>query len=114
MMSESKSYANGALVEHLIDGLPQPIIGTPAQQPAHPARHPSQARFKPKWPKWAKALKHLAQPEDKGIGDVVARMIGAGNSAAFKAWYKLTFGKDCGCTDRQADWNRKYPLGIGD
>ncbi len=62
------------------------------------------------WPTWAKALAMIAKPEDKGIGDVVARTIGAENSEAFKKWYKSTTGKDCGCTGRQNSWNIKYPL----
>ncbi len=62
------------------------------------------------WPLWAKALAAFSKPEDKGLGDIVARMIGAENSAAFKTWYKTTFGKSCGCTGRQAYLNRTYPL----
>ncbi len=62
------------------------------------------------WPIWAKALVMLAKPEDKGIGDVVARTIGAENSEAFKKWFKATTGKDCGCTGRQRRWNIEYPL----
>ncbi len=62
------------------------------------------------WPIWAKALKQLAILEDKGIGDVVARMIGDENSAKFKAWHLATFGRPCNCNGRQARWNRQYPL----
>jgi hypothetical protein len=63
-----------------------------------------------KWPFWAETLRKFVKPEDIGIGDVVARIIGAENSAAFKAWYLATFGKPCGCTGRQILLNRKYPL----
>ncbi len=62
------------------------------------------------WPLWAKGLAMIAKPEDKGIGDVVARTIGAENSEAFKKWFKATTGKDCGCTGRQAQYNLQYPL----
>ena len=62
------------------------------------------------WPMWAKMAKFLARPGDKGIGDVIARTIGHENSAAFKVWFKATFNKDCGCSGRQAEWNRLYPL----
>ncbi len=62
------------------------------------------------WPIWAKGLKQLATPDDKGIGDVVARIIGDETSAKFKAWHLATFGKDCNCTARQARWNRQFPL----
>ncbi len=62
------------------------------------------------WPIWAKALKSMANPEDKGIGDIVARMIGDEKSDAFKAWHLETFGKACNCTARRERWNRLYPL----
>ncbi len=62
------------------------------------------------WPIWAKALKQLSKPEDKGIGDVVARMIGDEKSEAFKVWHLATFGKACNCTARRERWNRLYPL----
>ncbi len=62
------------------------------------------------WPIWAKALSKRATPEDKGIGDVVARTIGPEASGAFKAFYEMTFGKPCGCNGRQKLWNTKYPL----
>ncbi len=66
------------------------------------------------WPIWAKTLKQFATPEDKGIGDVVARMIGDENSAKFKAWHLATFGRPCGCNGRQKLWNQKYPLNVKD
>ncbi len=62
------------------------------------------------WPIWAKALAMISKPEDKGIGDVVARTVGAESSEAFKKWFKATTGKDCGCTGRQRRWNIEYPL----
>jgi hypothetical protein len=104
----SRKFSNGKLVEFLIDGVPQPLDegggGVLLWQPKRSSIPPD------KWPLWAKALKLLAKPEDKGIGDVVARMIGDEKSEAFKKWYKLTFGKDCGCPGRQSGWNHKYPL----
>ncbi len=62
------------------------------------------------WPLWAKALAQFAKPEDKGIGDAIARIIGDEQSEKFKAWYLITFGKKCGCNGRQTLWNIKYPL----
>ncbi len=64
------------------------------------------------WPVWAKALAMIAKPEDKGIGDTVARTVGAENSEAFKKWFKVTTGKDCGCSGRQRRWNIEYPLNL--
>ncbi len=62
------------------------------------------------WPPWAKALACFSKPEDKGIGDVVARIIGNENSVKFKAWHLATFGKPCGCSGRQRGLNIKYVL----
>ncbi len=75
-----------------------------------PKPKPVQPIPRKEWPLWAKALAQFSKPEDKGIGDVAARMIGAENSEAFKLWFKATFGKDCGCTGRQARYNLQYPL----
>ncbi len=62
------------------------------------------------WPIWAKALAKFSTNEDKGIGDVVARIIGDENSAKFKAWHLATFGRACGCNGRQKRLNMQYPL----
>lgn len=62
------------------------------------------------WPLWAKALAKLSRPEDKGIGDVVHRLIGDENSVAFKTWYKKITGRDCGCKGRRTQWNIQFPL----
>lgn len=62
------------------------------------------------WPLWAKSLALLAKPEDKGVGDVTRRLIGDERSEKFKAWFKMTFKRDCGCAGRQAQWNRLYRL----
>ncbi len=64
------------------------------------------------WPMWAQVLAKRAMAQDKGIGDVVARTIGAETSGAFKAFYEMTFGKPCGCNGRQKLWNQKYPLNL--
>ncbi len=73
---------------------------------------PSEPIPRDQWPPWAKALAQFAKPEDKGIGDVVARTIGDENSAKFKAWHLATFAKPCGCNGRQKLWNQKYPLNL--
>ncbi len=77
-----------------------------------PQPKPVQPLPRKDWPIWAKALAMIAKPEDKGIGDVVARTIGAENSESFKKWYKTTTGKDCGCTGRQQRWNIEYHLNL--
>ncbi len=71
-----------------------------------------QAIPKDQWPMWANALKQLSTPDDRGVGDIAARIIGDENSATFKAWHLLTFGRPCSCAGRQKLWNQKYPLNL--
>lgn len=96
-MKLARLYSHGALTRE--------VIMSPDRYDSKPRNH--------EWPLWAKALKQFAKPEDAGIGDVVARMIGDENSAAFEAWYLATFGKKCGCKGRRKQWNLKYPLNNG-
>ncbi len=129
-----KHFANGVLVKEVRDGIiiTEHLGKTPSQltaeilasrkcgadpirvhrepSPPRPISKPIQPIPRRDWPLWAKALSMIAKPEDKGIGDVVARTIGAENSEAFKKWFKATTGKDCGCTGRQRRWNIEYPL----
>jgi hypothetical protein len=65
------------------------------------------------WPTWAAWAEGLAQPQDAGIGDVVARLLGTTLSDTFKAMYRLATGTDCGCAARRTEWNAKYPLSEG-
>ncbi len=92
----------------------EPSVYSELQNKYRTARKTIAARIEPipsnEWPIWAKALKQFSKPEDKGIGDVVARIIGDEKSEAFKTWHYATFGKPCNCTARQARWNRLYPL----
>ncbi len=98
-----------------VDGIPQPL--TDELPPGWdggliPSIEPKPIEPVPRkdWPLWAKGLGMLSKPEDKGVGDVVARMIGDENSEAFKAWHLATFGKACNCTARRDRWNRQFPL----
>lgn len=61
------------------------------------------------WPMLVRPLKPLAQPGDKGLGDIVERQLGVAGET-FKQTYAAVIGKPCGCTNRR-DWlNQKYPL----
>ena len=62
------------------------------------------------WPAVFLPLKLLARPEDKGLGDIIARTIGPLGGDAFKSWHLKTFGKSCGCNARQEAWNARFPL----
>ncbi len=114
-----RHFKNGVLVLEIRDGvfITENLGKTPSQIPRAIHRQglrPNTVIPDPipreDWPIWAKALAMLAKPEDKGIGDIVARTIGAENSEAFKKWFKATTGKDCGCTGRQRRLNIEYPL----
>lgn len=62
------------------------------------------------WPLLARAVAKLAKPEDKGIGDVVARMAGAVGGETMSEWYTRLTGKECGCASRQNALNAMYPF----
>lgn len=55
-------------------------------------------------------LKVMARDGDKGLGDIVARVIGPIGSDVFKRWFHKLFGRSCGCQERQEEWNIQYPL----
>ena len=92
-MSVKKRFAGGKLIEHLIDGIAQPID----------LEHRS-------WPMALISLKLLAKEGDRGAGDIIARMIGPIGGDAFKKWYRAIFGKSCGCGARQEILNARWPL----
>jgi len=60
------------------------------------------------WPAAVNALAMLAKPQDRGIGDVIARNLGFVGEA-FKAAAKR-LGVDCGCDARRDRFNVMYPL----
>ncbi|MDE2098242.1 MAG: hypothetical protein KGL39_13385 [Patescibacteria group bacterium] len=86
---------------------PEPWKAAPVKrQPAAPTKPlPRES-----WPLWVKALALVAKPEDKGIGDVLARIISLVGGKAYNAFYLKTFGQPCGCIKRQNALNGQYPL----
>lgn len=62
------------------------------------------------WPILARPLKLMAKPDDRGLGDIVARIVGPIGGDAFKVWFVKAFGRDCGCADRQQWLNIHFPL----
>ena len=61
------------------------------------------------WPAWTILVELARQEGDKGLGDTVVHLIGDTRSERFKAWFQEKFGKSCGCTERQAWLNARYP-----
>jgi hypothetical protein len=77
-------------------------------QPITVNNPPNMAKPFNQWPLWAKTLSLVKSDSDKGVGDTIARTIGDSNSAAFKAWYMVTFKRSCGCAARQEKWNKEF------
>lgn len=75
-----------------------------------PPPNPLKPISREQWPAWVNLLAARAVPEDVGIGDVVARLIGEKTGLLFKAAFKALTGMDCGCSGRQASWNILYKL----
>lgn len=63
-------------------------------------------RLKP--PRWVKVLSYLSKPEDVGLGATVKRIADKVGGERFKAW-ATKLGIPCGCTEREAHWNKLYP-----
>jgi hypothetical protein len=59
-------------------------------------------------PTWVRLIRMLQQPGDVGIGDTVQRIAAKFGGERFKTWAKR-IGLPCGCTERQAEWNKLYP-----
>jgi hypothetical protein len=93
-------------------------LPVPCYQGRHPYRNtftdpPSYAERglkSPNWPLILLPLKLLAQPGDRGLGDIVERTIGPIGGEIYKSWYKRIFGKPCGCQERKENLNSEYPL----
>ncbi len=64
----------------------------------------------PDWGFLLNPMKLLAGPDDRGLGDIIARTIGPYGGDLWKAWYRRVFGRDCGCGDRADSLNIEFPL----
>lgn len=77
----------------------------PAREAETPGCGPAAPRAD--WPWYARAAEKLSRPDEKGAGDTLARLFGGKlTKAAIK-----DLGIDCGCGDRAARLNAKYPYG---
>jgi hypothetical protein len=62
------------------------------------------------WP-WAfKILHKTRNKEDKGLGDLVSRVIGPIGGDVFKKWWKTIMKTDCNCGARKDFLNERYPF----
>ena len=59
-------------------------------------------------PYWVKIIKKLSKPEDIGLGATVKRIASKVGGERFKL-LASKIGIPCGCTEREDEWNRKYP-----
>ena len=89
--------------------------GAPKPETANPATKPKPKQRKEiVWPSnvfglVARTIKLMRTPEDSGVGDTIARVIGPIGGDAYKQWFLETFGKACGCTERQDQLNERFP-----
>lgn len=62
------------------------------------------------WPALARIYANACgNAGDKGLGDTVARTISGMGGEYFKEVYEQITGADCGCGDRQAALNARFP-----
>jgi hypothetical protein len=77
--------------------------------PASPAPVAIRALPRAEWPLWTLPIALMRNERDKGVGDTVARHLAALGADALKRLYTLAFNEDCGCGQRQALLNRRFP-----
>jgi hypothetical protein len=75
----------------------------------HKSKSPITQTAKQNWPLFIRAIAKFRKPADLGIGDTTVHLIGDTRSMKFKKWFQKKFGTNCGCTERQAWLNRRYP-----
>lgn len=73
------------------------------------ASRPRAAIPRSEWPRAVCILEWFRRKGDNGVGDTLARILGVAGGEAWKKAYKRIMGEDCGCADRQAKLNGKYP-----
>lgn len=64
----------------------------------------------PTWPMILLPLRLMAKSGDRGLGDIVERVVGPIGGDLYKTWYRKIFGKSCGCQERKENLNADYPL----
>lgn len=60
------------------------------------------------WPLSARIIAKLRGPEDKGLGDTLARNLSYIGADSMASAYEWLTGHDCGCGDRQGKLNRMF------
>jgi hypothetical protein len=70
----------------------------------------SKAILHEQWPLAFQLLAKAAKPQDKGLGDIIERVVGPIGGLKFKLWFKRITGRDCGCGARMEKLNALYPL----
>lgn len=71
--------------------------------------HPGQGIDPASWPRLARWLARLRTPEDRGLGDTIARNLNRFGADAWKRLYTRITGADCGCQSRQEMLNSMFP-----
>lgn len=61
------------------------------------------------WPIRLRPLKFFARPADRGLGDIIHRLLGP-MGRVYPRLFKRIVGRECGCRSRRARWNRRWPL----
>jgi hypothetical protein len=105
-MKPAHGICNGAKTGRPYDTAQCRICWLAANDPAYRAW--SDPPEPVKWPWIARMIAGMRIPEDKGIGDTVARHLGRFGGDGFKRIYKRLTGSECGCANRQQVLNQLY------
>ena len=74
-----------------------------------PSSPPAKAVAPKEWPLVARVIAARAATGEIGLGDTLARLLGAAGGKLFKRWYQKITGAPCGCKNRQERLNALFP-----
>jgi len=83
----------------------------PLNQRLKAAPAPSLAIPEAQWPFLVKWIAQRRQPGEIGVGDTVHRLFSQFGGNTLSEAYERLAGRPCGCKDRQAWLNQRYPYG---
>lgn len=101
------------IIQYLCDNTPIPCFEGREPYPnqfTDPATYGSGGIHSSKWPLVLQPFRLMIKEGDKGLGDIIHRVIGDGNSEAFKKWHLKVFGAPCGCGERHRKLNVRFPI----
>lgn len=105
-------WIENAVWATLLRGETPPELPSGESAPLPPLPPPPDPVPREKWPLACRGVAKRAIAADKGVGDTLERLAGKVGGRKFKRIFKRITGLGCGCDDRQAWLNARYPYAV--